>query len=159
MMTITSPPRLPQEVVNNQTGLHKLRQHSAMVRSPLHKEQHSRTEVSPTLPLLGATADNLSIEATTGATSRPKHPRLASKVVFPLLNIVLFQSLGMTSSNRIKNPRQGLFMASRLSMSRHRRDRNQGIASLKHARPRKIMPNIIDYHPHLMLVADHTKIL
>ena len=108
MMTITSPARLPQEVVNNQTGLHRLHQHSAMVRFPLRKEQYSLTEVSPTLPLLGATADNLSIEATTGATSRPKRPRLVSKVVFRLLKIVLFQSLGMISSNRIKNPRQGL---------------------------------------------------
>src|SRR5271163_131145 len=92
MMAITSPPRLPQEVVNNQAGLHRLRQHSAMVRSPHHKELHSPTEVSPTLPLLGATAENPSIEATTGATSRPKHP---------LLNMVLIQSLGVISSNRI----------------------------------------------------------
>jgi hypothetical protein len=144
MMTITSPPRLPQEVVNNQTGLHKLRQHSAMVRIPLRKEQYSPTEVSPTLPLLRETVDNLSIEATTDAPSRPKHPRLVSKVVFRLLKIVLFQSLGMISSNRIKNPRQGLFMASRLSRSRHRRDHNQGISSLKHARPQKTMPNIIE---------------
>src|ERR1700728_2740249 len=89
MMTITSPPHPPQEVVNNQTGLHRLRQHSATVRSSPRKQQHSPTEVSPALPLLGATTDNLSIEATTGATSRPKHPRLASKVVFRLLKIVL----------------------------------------------------------------------
>jgi hypothetical protein len=73
--------------------------------------------------------------------------------------MVLFQSLGVISSNRSKNPRQGHFMVSRLCMSRHRRDRNQGIASLKHARLRKIMPNIIDYRPHLMLEADRTKIL
>ena len=159
MMSITSPLHLPQEVVNNQAGLHRLRQYSAMMRSPLRKEQHSPTEVSPTLPLLEATADHLSIEAMTGATSRPKHPYLASKVAFRLLNMLLFQSLGMTSSNRIKNPRQGLSMASRLCMSRHRRDHNQGIARLKHARPRKIMPNIIDYRPRLMLEAGHTKIL
>jgi hypothetical protein len=96
-------------------------------------------------------AENLSIEATTGATSRPKHPHLASKVIF--------QSLGVISNNPIKNPRQGHFMVSRPCMSRHRRDRNQGIASLKHARLRKIMPNTIDYRPHLMLEAGHTKIL
>jgi hypothetical protein len=104
-------------------------------------------------------AENLSIEATTGATSRPKHPHLASKVIFPLLNMVLFQNLGVISNNPIKNPRQGHFIVSRPCMSRHRRDRNQGIASLKHARLRKIMPNTIDYRPHLMLEAGHTKIL